>query len=175
MQLTFSPELIQQDWIQLQPVPNSILEQPWRQWLLDSGSLTQNLKDLAPGRFSVQLLHTGFGRASLSESKTLTIPYREQVYIREVALCIDDKPVIFARSIIPRSTLSGAERQLLFLKSKPLGEFLFSHKKMRRGSIQVKSGSTQSHPCWGRRSVFYLNEKPLLVSEFFTDALFQVK
>ena len=175
MQLTFSSHLVQQDWISLQPLPKSILDRPWRTWLLDSGSLTQNLKNLAPGRFSVQLIHTGFGRASLSESKALKIPDREQVYVREVALCIDEQPVIFARSIIPRSSLTGAERQLLFLKNKPLGEFLFSHGNMRRGTIEVKAGHTQNLPCWGRRSVFYLNEKPLLVSEYFTDALFQVK
>jgi len=155
-------------------MPSSLLTQPWRSWLLDRGSLTQNLKQFAPGRFSVSVLHASFGRASLSESKSLGIPPRQQVYIREVALCIDQKPVVYARSIVPRSSLTGSERQLLFLKNKPLGEFLFRHPHMRRGPIEVKQGQVNSLPCWGRRSVFFLNEKPLLVSEFFTDALFDV-
>jgi chorismate--pyruvate lyase len=149
--------------------------QPWRTWLLDSGSLTQNLKNLAPNRFSVQVLHTGLGRASLSEACTLNIPFREQIYIREVALCIDKQPQVFARSVIPRSTLTGPERQLLFLRNKPLGEFLFKHKKMSRGKIEVKQGLINNQSSWARRSIFNVNNKPLLVSEFFLPSLFTVK
>lgn len=175
MQLSFSQPILQQHWLPTNELAYALVNHPWREWLLDSGSLTQNLKDLAPGRFSVQLIHTGFGRASLSESAALNIPFRQQVYVREVALCIDHKPVIFARSIIPRSSLTGSERQLLFLKNKPLGEVLFTHPNMRRAPIQIKRGMVQNQACWGRRSVFYLNNKPLLVSEFFTSDLFQVK
>ena len=67
-----------------------------------------------PKSFSIKVLHTGFARASLSESHALNIPTREQVYVREVALCVDDQPCVFARSIISRSTLTGSERQLFF-------------------------------------------------------------
>ncbi len=175
MPLSFSPALNQQDWLSLSPMPHSLLSQPWRAWLLDKGSLTQNLKDVSPGNFSVSVTYTGFGRPSLSEAKALNIASRQQVYIREVALCIKGKPVVLARSVIPRSTLTAGERQLLFLKNKPLGEFLFSHKNMRREPIQVKSGKVNGTSVWARRSVFKLNEKPLLVSEYFLSSLLQVK
>ena len=164
-----------QPWLRLSPMPNSLLPQPWRSWLLDKGSLTQNLKDLAPNRFSVKVLHTGFARPSISEAQTLSIPFTEQVYVREVALCIDAETQIFARSVIPRSTLTGAERQLLFLKDKPLGEFLFKHKHMSRGPIEVKQGTVKQQASWARRSIFNVNQKPLLVSEYFLPSLFLVK
>ncbi len=175
MPLTFSSSFLHQHWLKLSPMPNTLLAQPWREWLLDSGSLTQNLKNLAPNRFSVKVLHTGFGRASLSEAHTLDIPFREQIYIREVALCIDNAPQIFARSVIPRSTLTGSERQLLFLRDKPLGEFLFKHKHMSRGKIEVKHGLINDRSSWARRSIFNVNHKPLLVSEFFLPSLFLIK
>ncbi len=156
-------------------MPHSLLPQPWRNWLLDNGSLTQNLKNLAPGRFSVKVLNTLFTRATLSEANALKMPHRQMVYVREVALCIDTKPVVLARSVIPRSTLTGAERQLLLLQSKPLGEYLFTHKKMSRSKIQIKKGNVDRQDAWARRSIFKLHSKPLLVSEYFLQALLQVK
>ncbi len=96
------------------------------------------------------------------------------VFVREVALCIRNQPVVLARSVIPRSTLTGAERQLLVLNTKPLGEFLFSHKHMSRSKIEVKKGTVNQQAVWGRRSIFKLNNKPLLVSEFFLPSLLEV-
>lgn len=175
MSLIFSASLRQQKWLSLSPVPRSVLPAPWRPWLLDTGSLTQNLKDLAPGRFSVRVLKTGFHRASLSEAQALGISCDEQIYVREVALCIDGGACIFARSIIPRRTLTGAERQLLWLKNKPLGEFLFQHKHMARKQIEVKQGQVNHQDTWARRSIFTVSGKPLLVSEYFLPKLFLVK
>ena len=155
-------------------MPHSLLNKPWRSWLLDTGSLTKNLMALAPKQFSVSVLYTGFGRASLSEAKTLDINTREQVYIREVALCLKNQTVVYARSVIPRSTLTGSEQQLLHLNNKPLGEFLFKHKCMSRGEIEVKHGCINGQNTWARRSIFKVNQKPLLVSEYFLPSLFKV-
>jgi len=175
MPLTFSAALTQQDWLNLSPMPHSLLTGLWRKWLLDKGSLTQNLKDLSPGDFSVKVTHTGFTRPSLSEARALGIAVRQMVYVREVQLCIRNTAQVLARSVIPRSTLSGAERQLLVLNNKPLGEFLFSHKNMSRSRIEVKKGQVNNQPVWARRSIFKLNDKPLLVSEYFLAGLLEVK
>jgi len=175
MPLTFSAAFTQQDWLNLSPMPHSLLTGLWRKWLLDKGSLTQNLKDLSPGDFSVKVTHTGFTRPSLSEARALGIAVRQMVYVREVQLCICNKAQVLARSVIPRSTLSGAERQLLVLNNKPLGEFLFSHKHMSRSRIEVKQGQVNNQPVWARRSIFKLNNKPLLVSEYFLAGLLEVK
>jgi chorismate--pyruvate lyase len=175
MPLIISLRLRQQHWLKLSPMPNSLLPQPFKNWLLDKGSLTLRLKNLAPERFCVKVLHTGFASASMSEASTLNIHFREQVYIREVALCIDNQPCVFARSVIPRSTLTGTERHLLWLRNKPLGEFLFKHKNMTRGAIEVKQGNVNTETSWARRSIFNVNNKPLLVSEYFLPALFVIK
>lgn len=175
MQLELSDQFTLQSWVDLSPIPQSMVCGAWRNWLLDSGSLTQNLKDLAPNRFSLQLIERRFGSPNVSECNALSMANRQQAYIREVALCVDEQPKIFARSIIPRQTLTGNERQLLTLNRKPLGEFLFSHKNMRRGPIQIKRGRLNGETVWARRSVFYVNEKPLLVCEYFLPSLLQVR
>lgn len=173
--LDFSNGFSQQPWLSLNPMPHSILSQPNRSWVLDTGSLTARLKSLAPGQFSLQVLSVRFARATLSESKALNIPNRQQVYVREVALCIAGKPCVLARSIIPRGTLTGPERQLLWLKNKPLGEYLFNHRDMQRLPIQCKFGRINQQNSWARRSIFKLSGKPLLVSEFFLPALLQTQ
>jgi len=174
MLLSFSVALREQPWLALNPMPHSLISKPWRAWLLDKGSLTLNLKNLAPQRFSVRVLNTYFGRASLSEANALGIPFRQMVYVREVALCIDSNPVVLARSVIPKSTLTGSEQQLLFLKNKPLGEYLFKHKNMSRSPIEIKKGLVNGEAVWGRRSIFRLNNKPLLVSEYFLTSLVKI-
>jgi len=174
MQLDLCPQFTLQPWLNLHPMPHSVITGPWRNWLLDSGSLTQNVKDLAPGRFSLEVVRRTFATPFISECNALDIPSRSQAYIREVALCVDGQPQIFARSIIPRSTLTGNERQLLTLNRKPLGEFLFTHKNMSRGSIEIKQAQLNGETVWARRSIFYVNHKPLLVCEFFLPSLLQV-
>ncbi len=103
------------------------------------------------------------------------IGVREQVYVREVTLKLGEQAVVVARSIIPRRTLTGYERQLMQLGSKPLGDFLFSHPRMRRHPIQCKQGHIGGQSAWARRSVFELSGKPLLVSEVFLERLFEIE
>ncbi len=175
MLASLSYSLRQQDWLQLSPAPTSLLPRQWRNWVLDPGSLTKRLKALQCSPFSVALHHVGYGRATLSEAKALNIAPRHQVYVREVTLMVAGIRVVRARSVIPRATLTGPERQLLHLGTKPLGEFLFTHPKMVRGPIQFKQGRIDHREAWARRSVFYLNDKPLLVSEVFLPELLQVE
>lgn len=105
---------------------------------------------------------------------------RETALIREVHLMCDDHPVVYARTVIPVSTLVGPQKRLAHLGDKPLGAVLFSDKSMRRSEVQVaclkpaqvKLATANSEDIWGRRSVFRLNDRPLLVSEYFLPDLF---
>lgn len=108
----------------------------------------------------------------------LSIPSRTLALVREVILYGDGQPWVYARSIIPLSTLSGRLRKLCKLDNRPLGALLFSDPGMTRGPMQVACLTADnnvfpeklkhiSQPMWGRRSVFKLDAKPLLVSEIF--------
>lgn len=150
-----------------------------RHWLLDEGSLTRRLID-SGGRFRVQRLHQSWGTPRASERAVLRCPPRSAALVREVALLLDDEPVVFARSVFPQRSLRGSLAHLRRLRARSLGAILFSDPGMRRSPFQLARlaphsaylppALRQSEPAWARRSVFLLAGQRLLVSEVFLAA-----
>lgn len=150
-------------------------------WLLDPASLTLRLKFVCRGKFRVDVLSQGWARPHLNEAVALGMLDRCWGFVREVQLLCDEQPWVFARTIIPRTTLAGSNRRLTHLKNRPLGAVLFADPTMTRGPVEIAritSGvrlytSATRHmkkmpeAIWGRRSVFTLHGAPLLVSEIF--------
>ena len=143
--------------------------------------------EYCPGQFSVRVLSQQWVNPEVDEARLLDIPYRQTALLRQVQLLCGDTVCVYARSIIPLKTLKGKHRRLRFLGNRPLGAYLFANPSLRRNQQQLAiiakkdalyeiatSGSQQgSAQIWGRRSLFTIDEKPLLVSEFFLPALFE--
>ncbi|GGK61791.1 chorismate--pyruvate lyase family protein [Amphritea balenae] len=147
----------------------------WRKWLLDSGSLTQRLIQASKGDFRVEVVRQLWGRPTRSEARELGIPHRQMALIREVQLIGNGQPWVFARTIIPASTLTGKQRELNYLGSRSLGTVLFKDPTMQRGALQIsKLRLLSGETVWARRSRFLLSGKPLLVAEVFLPALQKV-
>jgi chorismate lyase len=153
-----------------------------QQWLSDSGSLTARLIELTGnGNFRVQVLRQIIGIPSLSERKILGMRKPQLALIREVVLMGNNQPWVFARSLLPLTSLTGSLRHLRKQTTRPLGAFLFSQPQLTRSTIAVAQISRDhdylpepliaDQLLWGRRSVFYVAQKPLLVSEVFLPAL----
>lgn len=149
-----------------------------RSWLLDQGSLTQRLIHASGNRFRVEILKQEIETPRLSELRALNMPQRQQALVREVLLYGGDDAWVYARSILPLSTLTGSLRRLRKLDNRPLGALLFKDTTMQRGPIEIACitpGNSQlpravryfKEPLWGRRSVFSLSKKPILVCEIF--------
>ena len=150
-------------------------------WLFDANSLTARLMAACQGRFRVEVISQGWQRPMLNEEQCLKIRANRHALVRQVYLYCNDTPWVFARTVIPHTTLSGKEKHLAHLQNKPLGAVLFAEPTMRRSEVEVaeiKPGQRLFHTAtakldadpksiWGRRSVFYLHDKPLLVSEIF--------
>lgn len=148
-------------------------------WLLDRGSLTARLK-ARYRHFQVQLDHAGNCQATANESRLMQIPLGRLQYVRCVHLIGDGQAVVTARTIIPRTTLTGPVQQLTRLGTRPLGEAVFTFPNMHRGPIQIARLQPGQwpfrhlrEPAWGRRSVFYLAGMPLMVYEVFLNALWR--
>lgn len=151
-------------------------------WLFDPSSLTARIIATCKGRFSVRVLSVQRGLPRLDETLALGMRDRNQALVRQVLLCCDDEPRVYARTVIPLTSLRGKLRGLTRLGNKPLGAVLFADHTMRRSEIEV-TRITAQHACyatmqtgssvaiWGRRSVFRLYNRPLLVSEFFLPAI----
>lgn len=149
-----------------------------REALLDRGSLTQRLKRQHNNNFFVQVLLHQQAMPSFSEQCFLGVPEYHPASIREVLLYGSGVPVVFARSVLPESSLIGKNKELLNLGSKPLGEYIFNQPKLTRGPIEIAciparqfnqhlNFDYRDEPAWGRRSLFFLNDKPISVCEVF--------
>lgn len=151
----------------------------WR-WLLDPASLTQRLQAVC-NEFRVEVIRSSWARPTLDELRTLNLRLGQRALIREVHLLCDGKPWVFARTVIPRETLAGKYRRLTRLGNRSLGAVLFADTTMHRAEVHVarltpthklyscatRSLTSQPRHLWGRRSLFYLRERPLLLSEIF--------
>ncbi|OED40273.1 hypothetical protein ACH42_17345 [Endozoicomonas sp. (ex Bugula neritina AB1)] len=148
-----------------------------REMILDHGSLTKQLKSIHNDEFFVEVIQHGWATPTASEQRFLQCE-EVDASIREVLLYGSGAPVVFARSVLPRSSLYGENSVLLELGEKPLGEYLFSQPSLTRGAIEIAEiPARQFNPyldvmydnesAWGRRSLFYLNEKPISVCEVF--------
>ena len=153
-------------------------------WLLDPNSLTERLKRNCQD-FRVEVLGQRVEPCAAQEENS-DIKAGEPVLIREVLLYCDDIPKVFARSLLPLSSLTGEEQHLADIGNQPLGQVLFKNPALQRRNIEV---SFFEHPScltkliqelnlpvqpllWGRRSVFYLQDKPLMVAEVFLPGAF---
>jgi len=153
-------------------------------WLLDPNSLTARLKQHCQ-RFEVKVLGQCIQACPAIEANE-DIQAGEQVLVREVLLLCNNKPQVFARSLLPLSSLTGDEQQLAHLGNQSLGQVLFNQAGLQRKSIQVScfdqdSGVAnlvkhleikQETAMWGRRSTFVLKGKPLMVAEVFLPGAF---
>jgi len=147
--------------------------------LFMQGSLTQYLRQ--QGGVTVTKRQQSWARPRIDEQQLIAAGQSQQfALIREVSLQVDGVPWVFARTVLPADTLNGSNRFLRHWDSRPLGEFLFKHKGCTRGDFQFTliSGNHKSIPhdlkregvLWGRRSLFFLNRKPLCVAEFYLPA-----
>jgi chorismate--pyruvate lyase len=160
-----------------------------RSWLIEPGSLTARCQALC-SRFNVQLLNYGLSRPLLGEPGG-----RQGGKVREVLLCCDGIPVIFAHTTLciapnrkypevevsARGTLS---RWLGGLGVRSLGSLLFAHPGFVRSEIEYLRLDSR-HPLfqrvaqvalpettlWARRSRHQLGKQAVLVTEIFLPAI----
>lgn len=158
-------------------------------WLDDRGSLTKRLMDYCPGQFSVRVLSQQWITPQVEEARLLGVPRRQLALLRQVQLLCDDMVCVYARSIIPLSTLKGKHMRLKRLGDRPLGGYLFAQPNLKRShqhiarivkkdplfKIALPENEPNCDQVWGRRSLFSMGRKSLLVSEFFLPALFEPK
>jgi chorismate--pyruvate lyase len=146
-------------------------------WLLNEGSLTEQLIAATEGNFRVRRIRQCWQQPLRSEQRLLGLPLRQWALIREVVLLCYDQPWVYARSVIPQTTLNGPLRHLRHLQNESLGSLIFRHPDLQRsqfelaqlpsGSRYIDSSVRQSAPAWARRSLFFIAGKPLSVSEVF--------
>lgn len=137
-------------------------------WLFDSGSLTAKLKAIAEQEFEVQIYSQGWGIGKLNEYRRLCLNPQQSMWIRQVKLLCDEKPMIFARTVIPKRTLRSKCWPLHYLQNNPIIEILKKDRHLKRTEFEIaKIYQHDASAHWARRSVFYFYNCPLLLQEYF--------
>lgn len=149
-------------------------------WLRDEGSLTRRIQQRCK-IFTVRPVRSGLARVACDEAALLGLPYDRNAFSREVFLYADGKPVVFAHSACAHEHLRGAWSAVRGLGNRSLGTLLFTHPLVERQPLHFKALHFH-HPLyqsaavvlgdapqklWARRSLFYLHNAPLLVTEVF--------
>lgn len=156
-----------------------------RAWLRAPGSLSQRLA--RHGRFEVQVLRQATTKLRAPERRQLGSPRRGCTWVREVLLRVDDQPLVWARSSLHRSSLSGPWKALKGLGSRPLAQLLYDDRRVQRSTLQPRRvafhGATRRQMAqqwlfatgepapagmvWSRHSVFKRQGALLRVMELF--------
>ena len=158
---------LRQSWLNLDHTVLHAAPLVWQDWLSNSHSLTQLIAEKTQATVTVEVL-SDCRQSLLADEAVLFGHSMRRCRIREVYLCVNDVPVVFARSILPTSSSTGVNRDVLQLGSKPLGEVLF-----KKGVAPIILREITEIPGlgWGRRSLYQLKGHPILISEFFLPEL----
>jgi chorismate--pyruvate lyase len=143
------------------PIPEE-----YRHWLFLPGSLTKALKQRSDS-FSVQVLKE---ECLVNTQPLLGISEQGQettLFSRKVALKHHQTPWVMAHTLIPESSLQQGLDQLTHLNERPLGELLFADPKVKKDNNEI----TFFDNIWGRRSRYWLQGLPLMVTEYFLPEL----
>lgn len=175
-------------WLLKSQLYNQTIPKDKLHWLLDEKSLTKRIKKNCVTQFRVKVIKQRWVLPDQSERLLLKLPIRQKVLLRQVVLFCGTSPVVFAHSLIPLATLRGEHRRLACLQTKPLGQYLFSKHYLKRSQFECAKLSVampfyhflQKHyainqTVWGRRSLFLLKNKQLLVSEYFLPQIRDLK
>lgn len=162
----------------IQPVPPLLLP-----WLFDTSSLTARMIEHCGQDFLVRVISQRWQKLDAEEASVMALKNVHSALIRQVVLCCGERPLVYARTVIPATTVQGAQRRYASMGSRPLGAMLFADRTMRREEVQVARLPAKHEAnkyteiggdVWGRRSVFRVSEKPLLVSEYFLPEILDI-
>lgn len=150
-------------------------------WLTRPGALTEGLRALGTIKLNVNREYVdtlGADEAVLVQGQP-----KATVWAREIIIKVDSVPCMVARSVCHLADASDAWREIRDLGVKPLAELLYHDPAVTRdpffisfahASLPIYAAVSyylgQPAPvdtCVARSSVFWLAEKPLLVSECF--------
>ena len=168
-------------WRPAQRLNRSRIPEKYLPWLLDPASLTERLINHCRHTFRVQLLSQERIRPLRNEASALGMRPGTRAVVRQVQLLCADTAWVYARTIIPPRTLARKFHRFTRLGARSLGSMLFSDPSMQRGEVEVtcltpadriyhlavRHLKVKPGEIWGRRSLFRLGGKPLLVCEFF--------
>jgi chorismate lyase len=148
---------------------DAMIDPELKKWLYASGSLTQQLTDLALGQFKVEPTKQSFQRLSRMDAQWLEASLHHTSWVRESFLYGSEiEPWVKAKSIFPILSLQKRARIFQHIGNKPIGHFLFerTNPECERRVIRLDEG-------WTRQSCYTWHGCKFIVQETFLPAFEQ--
>ncbi len=174
------------EWLPAERLGQAKIEPGVRSYMIGKGLLTDRLKDVCGGLFSLRLMQQS--TALLDPAQRAILQRNDSAALfREVKMYCREAVWVYAQSVIPDSTLN-AHPWLAELGDASLGETLNAISGVERSSYEY-AWLAAEHPLtarafagadinpsglWARRYRFTLHGAPLLVQELFFPALGQI-
>lgn len=106
-----------------------------RRWLTDNGSMTQKLKAHSTV-FGVDCLHQRTAICLPDEAAMIGLRRPGRVWEREVLLKCDERPVVFAHTVVPMTATATDWPLFSALGNRSLGPTLFDDPLVRHGELE---------------------------------------
>jgi len=152
-------------------------------WLTDRGSLTAKLITHS-SQFRVQRISQKNDFCWADEYEQIGLNKVGKVHAREVLLRCDDRPAVYAHTVMPLNSTATQWPLFRTLGNKSLGSTLFGDPQVVRGAIQyarlqpnhpamqrayflTRQNERFTRPLFARRSLFFRRGGVMLVTELF--------
>ncbi len=150
-----------------------------RFWLSNRRSLSKRIKNIA--QFKVIQIRPAIKKFLKIEREKFRNIKNSQLYLREVMIYADGRLVMYARTVTPKINLRGFWGRIKRLQDNPLSDIIFEKKVIKRSPFiysefsknddisksVMNSGHNVSNILVSRQSMFYYNNKGVLLTEVF--------
>jgi chorismate--pyruvate lyase len=134
-------------------------------WLSESGPITNRIK--LSQEFELELLNDEIDEISKEEELFLN-SVSKTFRVRRVILLGNNTPVVYAKSVIPSSTIENGLSSLGKIGNAPLGDILFTPGVFTKLEMVCASFlSKEKNIYWGRKIKYSVNSEPISVMEIF--------
>lgn len=151
-------------WNTYEAIEHELTNTEIKSWLLEQGPITKRIKSIA--EFRLELIQDELSDATDDEILFLKID-SEEIRIREVILFGNENPMVFARTIIPNTTIEKGLKELGKIGNKPLGDILFEKDIFSKEDIVFASFKDKESLFWGRKIKYTVKDQPFSVMEVF--------
>ena len=151
-------------WNTYEAIEHELTNTEIKSWLLEQGPITKRIKSIA--EFRLELIQDELSDATDDEILFLKIA-SEEIRIREVILYGNENPIVFARTIIPNTTIEKGLKELGKIGNKPLGDILFEKDIFSKEDIVFATFKDEESLFWGRKIKYTVKDQPFSVMEVF--------
>lgn len=154
-------------------------------WLMDTYVLTKGLGSIEAASCQLALLDERMATLSADETTAFSADVSGLAWVRQIEHVVEGEAVIYARTVVPLPTFEAFKADFLSLGTQPIGErLLYDRETVSRDAFQYRIILANEWPYQrafntgdappslnARRSMFYMQGYPLLITEVFMSTL----